>query len=161
MLAGSRISRALRTSLGDELVDFGVFHAYDPEAFAGVLAAGLGTAGALGGGGAATGKVTAKIMGWAAEEKGRYDALPGTVVVALTDDVAYVYAWSRMMGLGKRVATWRKGDFTAQVTRHPVEGEVDIRVHPADGKGALLFARSGPLRRRSLRFVERLVQLAA
>ena len=147
--------------LGEPIRAASVLATYDPELLATTLGIGLGVAGGLGAGGAAVGQVVGGITEWGASERQHYASLPHKVFAAVSDRAVHLFEWSSARGLGKQVGRWERGQFRANIARHRLYGQVDIRVVLPTGKVALLSARTGPLHRAGARCARAIAALAA
>ncbi|MGN6608643.1 MAG: hypothetical protein ACTHMS_16740 [Jatrophihabitans sp.] len=82
------------------------------------------------------------VLGWARRDQQRYAHLPGRVLAVVLDDAVVLHEWTFARGIGKAVATWPRGSFSASEQRALTDQSV--RVILPDGKAALLSASRGP-----------------
>jgi hypothetical protein len=136
----------------------GILKTYNPELLAGVAAIGLGMAGGLGGGGAATGVAVDKVTAWGDRERRHLAKLPCKVLAVVTDDAVLLYEWT-IAGVGKQVALWPKGSFLASPVHNLGEG--GARVVLKSGLTAVMTCRTGLLHRRKQRdFIASILAMA-
>jgi hypothetical protein len=149
-----RVRRAVATLPIEERVrSCAVLHVYSPQAISGVLAASAGAAGFAsgatiartpdGGSVSALGELVTGAMDWGRREQKRYLPLPHRVLVVATSDAVIIYEWTVGNGVGRQVARWETGTFSATKLRY--SGQIGARVVVGSGKVAIMTGRKGPL----------------
>jgi hypothetical protein len=133
---------------------FAVLRVYHPGTVASIAALGIGAA-AIGAGGAvvrtpsghlvsATALATDRVIKWGEAEQKRYARLPGRVLATVVDDGIMLCEWT-LVGVGRQVAFWERGQFTAQTVHYG--SEIGAQVFLASGLEAILTGRRGPTHR--------------
>lgn len=161
-----RVRRAVTAVPVDEQVrTCAVLHVYNPEAIAGVLAAGMGAAGFASGATIATaadGRQVSALadavtgtMNWGRQEQRRYLRLPSRVIVLVTASAVIVHEWTLAKGIGRQVARWQNGTFSATKVRYA--GQVGARLVLQSGEAAVMTGRRGPLHPSTRATVEAIV----
>jgi hypothetical protein len=130
-----RVRRALETlPVEDEVRAWALLHIYNADSTATALIAAMGVQ-------AASASKAAK--NWVPREQNRYLRLPSRVLALVTANALIVREWTPAKGIGRELARWPAGTFTAARVQHA--GWVGVRVALSSGKVAVMTGRTGRL----------------
>ena len=130
-----RARRALETlPVEDEVRAWALLHIYNPDVTATALIAAMGVQAA---------SASKAARNWVPPEQNRYLRLPSRVLVLVTANALIIREWTPAKGMGRELATWPAGTFTAAKVRHT--GQVGLRVVLSSGKVAVMTGRKGRL----------------
>jgi hypothetical protein len=116
----------------DDVRACALLHVYSPEVIATALVVAMGVH-------AASGSTATKS--WGRREQNRYLRFPGRVLVLVTSNALIVREWTLTKGMGRELARWPAGSFTATRVRHT--GQIGVRVALSSGKVAVMTGRKG------------------
>ncbi len=133
-----RVRRAVAALPGSaEVRASAILHVYNPAVIASLVAIGMGAAGVSFRG------TRARTADRGRGEQQRYLRWPGRVLVLVTPDAVVIRDWTAAQGIGRELARWPNGTFSATKVRYI--GQVGVRVVLRSGQVAVLTGRRSSL----------------
>jgi hypothetical protein len=84
-------------------------------------------------------------MSWGSQARERLLPLPHRVLAVVRIDSLSLYEWQGRRRLGRQIAHWQAGDFTATIKHRHMAGQVEVWLKQQGQLRAILSAKSGAL----------------
>jgi hypothetical protein len=135
----------------------GLFTVADPAWVGAVVAAMVGAAAGLGGGGRAAGDAVDAIETSVRRSSLAAQYVPHRLLLAVTDEEVRALSSNRRGRLGPDFRRWQAGSFAAEIVRYPFE--IDLVIRPEGEERMIFKTNRGPFHHRSMGAAKQVVAL--